>query len=82
MYALCRVCLSEAVRLPGAAALVGGASGTVLGGYLVKKLQLRVTGILRFIAFFSLVSFLASFSLMASCPNVPFAGVNVPYQNR
>ena len=66
----------------GAAALIGGASGTVLGGYLVKRLNLRLIGMIRFIAVFSFVAFLANFVFLASCPNVPFAGVNVPYRNQ
>ena len=61
---------------------MGGASGTVLGGYLVKRLQLRLTGIVKFIAIFSFLSFLSTFVFLASCPNVPIAGVNVPYRNR
>ncbi|XP_043190630.1 solute carrier organic anion transporter family member 4A1-like isoform X1 [Amphibalanus amphitrite] len=73
---------SQSGLYTGAAALVGGASGTVVGGYLVKRLQLRLTGILKFIAIFSFLSFLSTFVFLASCPNVPFAGVNTPYRNR
>jgi len=73
---------SQAGLFTGAAALIGGATGTVLGGYLVKRLQLRCDGIVKLICVFSALSFVTTLVFLASGPYIPFAGVNVQYRNR
>lgn len=58
-----------------------GGGGTFLGGYIVKKLNLRCRGIIRFCMLCALVSLVAVFVFLLHCPNVPMAGVTIPYQS-
>lgn len=59
-----------------------GGGGTFLGGWLIKKLQLRCSGILKFCIVFSFFCVLACLTFVMSCPNTEFAGVSVEYDNR
>ncbi|KAG7246315.1 hypothetical protein CRUP_038877, partial [Coryphaenoides rupestris] len=56
-----------------------GGGGTFLGGYIVKRLNLRCRNIIRFCMLCSLVSLLAIFIFLINCPNVPMAGITQPY---
>lgn len=58
-----------------------GGGGTFLGGYIVKRLNLRCRGIIRFCMMCAMVSLIAIFIFVIRCPNVPMAGVTVPYQS-
>lgn len=58
-----------------------GGGGTFLGGYIVKKLNLRCRGIIRLCMLCALVSLVAVFIFLLHCPNVPMAGVTTPYQS-
>lgn len=57
-----------------------GGGGTFLGGYIVKSLNLRCRGIIRFCMMCAMVSLLAIFIFLTHCPNVPMAGVTAPYR--
>ena len=57
-----------------------GGGGTFLGGYIVKKLNLRCRGIVRFCMLCALVSLTAIFIFLVHCPNMPMAGVTAPYR--
>ncbi|XP_060792869.1 solute carrier organic anion transporter family member 4A1 [Neoarius graeffei] len=72
---------SEAATWFGYMVVPAGGGGTFLGGYIVKKLNLRCRGIIRFCMLCALVSFVAVFVFLLHCPNVPMAGVTTPYQN-
>ncbi|XP_043971837.1 solute carrier organic anion transporter family member 4A1 [Gambusia affinis] len=71
---------SEAATLFGYMVVPAGGGGTFLGGYIVKRLNLRCRGIIRFCMMCALVSLLAIFIFLVHCPNVPMAGVTAPYQ--
>ncbi|XP_035238954.1 solute carrier organic anion transporter family member 4A1 isoform X2 [Anguilla anguilla] len=71
---------SEAATWFGYMVVPAGGGGTFLGGYIVKKLNLRCRGIIRFCLLCAIVSLFAIFVFLLHCPNVPVAGVNVPYQ--
>ncbi|XP_036390179.1 solute carrier organic anion transporter family member 4A1 isoform X1 [Megalops cyprinoides] len=70
---------SEAATWFGYMVVPAGGGGTFLGGYIVKKLNLRCRGIIRFCMLCALVSLFAIFIFLIHCPNVPMAGVTAPY---
>ncbi|KAJ3586703.1 hypothetical protein NHX12_013099 [Muraenolepis orangiensis] len=71
---------SEAATWFGFLVVPAGGGGTFLGGYIVKQLNLRCRGIIRFCMLCALVSLLAIFIFLINCPNVPMAGVTEPYR--
>uniref|UniRef100_A0A8C3G503 Solute carrier organic anion transporter family member n=1 Tax=Cyclopterus lumpus TaxID=8103 RepID=A0A8C3G503_CYCLU len=71
---------SEAATWFGYMVVPAGGGGTFLGGYIVKRLNLRCRGIIRFCMMCAMVSLLAIFIFLIHCPNVPMAGVTAPYQ--
>ncbi|XP_076973319.1 solute carrier organic anion transporter family member 4A1 isoform X1 [Tamandua tetradactyla] len=70
---------SEAATLFGYLVVPAGGGGTLLGGVLVNRLKLRGQGVLKFCLLCTLVSLLAFLVFAAHCPDVPMAGVTVPY---
>uniref|UniRef100_A0A667ZHL6 Solute carrier organic anion transporter family member n=1 Tax=Myripristis murdjan TaxID=586833 RepID=A0A667ZHL6_9TELE len=70
---------SEAATWFGYMVVPAGGGGTFLGGYIVKRLNLRCRGIIRFCMLCAVVSLLAIFIFLIHCPNVPMAGVTAPY---
>ncbi|XP_066947164.1 solute carrier organic anion transporter family member 4A1 isoform X1 [Macrobrachium rosenbergii] len=73
---------SFAALLVGFVVVPAGGGGTLLGGWLVKKLQLRCSGILKMCIIFSFFCLLSCLTFVISCPNIDFAGVSVGYSNR
>ncbi|CAJ1055087.1 solute carrier organic anion transporter family member 4A1 [Xyrichtys novacula] len=71
---------SEAATWFGYMVVPAGGGGTFLGGYIVKRLNLRCRGIIRFCMMCATVSLLANFIFLIHCPNLPVAGVTTPYQ--
>uniref|UniRef100_A0AAY4E2V0 Solute carrier organic anion transporter family member n=1 Tax=Denticeps clupeoides TaxID=299321 RepID=A0AAY4E2V0_9TELE len=69
---------SEAATWFGYMVVPAGGGGTFLGGYIVKKLNLRCRGIIRFCMLCALVSLLTIFIFLIHCPNIPMAGVTAP----
>ncbi|XP_016300570.1 solute carrier organic anion transporter family member 4A1-like [Sinocyclocheilus anshuiensis] len=72
---------SEAATWFGYMVVPAGGGGTFLGGFIVKKLNLRCRGIIRFCMLCAVVSLMAIFIFLVHCPNVPMAGVTAPYYN-
>ncbi|XP_077371151.1 solute carrier organic anion transporter family member 4A1 [Festucalex cinctus] len=72
---------SEAATWFGYMVVPAGGGGTFLGGYIVKKLNLRCRGIIRFCMLCAAVSLIAIFIFLIHCPNVPLAGITAPYQS-
>ncbi|KAK2850993.1 hypothetical protein Q5P01_007269 [Channa striata] len=72
---------SEASTLFGYMVVPAGGGGTFVGGYIVKRLNLRCRGIIRFCMVCAMVSLFAIFIFLIHCPNVPMAGVTAPYQS-
>ncbi|KAL4655427.1 solute carrier organic anion transporter family member 4A1 [Arapaima gigas] len=73
---------SEAATWFGYMVVPAGGGGTFLGGYIVKKLNLRCRGIIRFCMLCAFLSLLAIFIFLIHCPNQPMAGVTTTYQPR
>lgn len=65
--------------LVGLMVVSAGAGATYLGGYLVKKLQLSCSGIIRFCLISTVFATLFTMCFFLSCPNLTFAGVTAPY---
>lgn len=65
--------------LMGIITVPAGGGGTFLGGYLVKKLNLSCSGIIRFCLFATVFAALFTICFFLSCPNLTFAGVTAPY---
>ena len=63
----------------GYAAIPAGGGGTFLGGYLVKKFDLHVKGIIRLCLGLTICVLLLMLVFLVNCGNNPFAGVNVKY---
>ncbi|XP_041479869.1 solute carrier organic anion transporter family member 4A1-like isoform X3 [Lytechinus variegatus] len=55
--------------------------GALVGGYIVKRFDLKFRGMMKFVLVALCASFLLTFTFMISCPNAPFAGVTVDYGN-
>ncbi|XP_029012840.1 solute carrier organic anion transporter family member 4A1 [Betta splendens] len=72
---------SEAATWFGYMVVPAGGGGTFLGGYIVKRLNLRCRGIIRFCMICAMVSLLAIFIFLIHCPSVPMAGVTGPYRS-
>lgn len=75
------IAASLAALIIGSVTVPGAGGGTFLGGYLVKKFNLRCSGIIKMCIICSLVPLLTMFSFVISCPNVKFAGVNYNLKN-
>uniref|UniRef100_UPI0037E7E35F solute carrier organic anion transporter family member 4A1 n=1 Tax=Semicossyphus pulcher TaxID=241346 RepID=UPI0037E7E35F len=72
---------SEAATWFGYMVVPAGGGGTFLGGYIVKRLNLRCRGIIRFCMMCATVSLLANFIFLIHCPNLPMAGVTATYHS-
>nr|XP_057941603.1 solute carrier organic anion transporter family member 4A1 [Doryrhamphus excisus]XP_057941604.1 solute carrier organic anion transporter family member 4A1 [Doryrhamphus excisus]XP_057941605.1 solute carrier organic anion transporter family member 4A1 [Doryrhamphus excisus] len=70
---------SEAAMWFGFMVVPAGGGGTFLGGYIVKRLNLRCRDIIRFCGVCAVVSLISIFIFVVHCPNVPMAGVDAPY---
>ncbi|KAL0268937.1 UNVERIFIED_CONTAM: hypothetical protein PYX00_010711 [Menopon gallinae] len=70
---------SFAAILMGAITVPAGGGGTFLGGYLVKKLDLKCAGIIKLCIVSTIVSIAFISCFLLSCPNLKFAGLNTPY---
>ncbi|XP_030830175.1 solute carrier organic anion transporter family member 4A1 [Strongylocentrotus purpuratus] len=55
--------------------------GALVGGYMVKRFDLKFRGMMKFVLVSLCASFLLTFTFMISCPNASFAGVTVDYGN-
>lgn len=75
------IAASLAALIMGAVTVPGAGGGTFLGGYLVKKFNLRCAGIIKMCIICSLIPLVTIFTFAFSCPNVKFAGVNHKLSN-
>ncbi|XP_064597041.1 solute carrier organic anion transporter family member 4A1-like [Liolophura sinensis] len=71
----------QAAQFVGFVAIPAGGGGTLLGGYLVKRFDLRVPGIIRLCLCTTVTSLTLIFVFLVQCRTVPFAGVNIPYHS-
>lgn len=65
--------------LMGLITVPAGGGGTFLGGYLVKKLNLSCSGIIKFCLIATIFAAAFTICFFLSCPNLTFAGVTSPY---
>ncbi|XP_071114005.1 solute carrier organic anion transporter family member 4A1-like [Haliotis cracherodii] len=70
---------ASAAQFVGYAAIPAGGGGTFLGGYIVKRFNMKVSGIIRFCLGATLIVLFVALVFLINCENVPFAGVNVEY---
>uniref|UniRef100_A0A3B4B7M0 Kazal-like domain-containing protein n=1 Tax=Periophthalmus magnuspinnatus TaxID=409849 RepID=A0A3B4B7M0_9GOBI len=69
-------------RLPGdqrIIAILTPGSGTFLGSYFVKRFKLQIRGMIWFCLACTLIGILLFLIFLMHCPNVPLAGVTMPY---
>ncbi|XP_072018416.1 solute carrier organic anion transporter family member 4A1-like [Amphiura filiformis] len=71
----------DAALVTGVILTPAGVIGPITGGYIMKRFDLKVNQILKFVIGCLFLGFLCTFGFLLSCPNVPFAGVSVAYQN-
>ncbi|XP_033100149.1 solute carrier organic anion transporter family member 4A1-like [Anneissia japonica] len=69
----------RAAALVGIAAVPAAGGGTVLGGYFVKRWDLKVRGKLKFCIFNTAMTIILAFILLVSCPQELVAGINQSY---
>ncbi|XP_044154227.1 solute carrier organic anion transporter family member 4A1 isoform X2 [Bufo gargarizans] len=70
---------SEAATFFGFLVVPAGGGGTFLGGFIVNKLKLHCSGVIRFCILCTILSLMSIFIFLLSCPNMPMAGVTAPY---
>ncbi|KAF2357631.1 Organic anion transporter polypeptide OATP [Trinorchestia longiramus] len=63
----------------GGIGLLGGAMGTLMGGWLIKHFKMSCKSVLRFCFFVTLSCTLSSAAFLIRCPNTSFAGVTTAY---
>ncbi|KAK3594365.1 hypothetical protein CHS0354_014072 [Potamilus streckersoni] len=70
---------SAAAQYVGYAAIPAGGGGTFLGGYLVKRFDLHVKGIIRLCLGVTVAVLGTALAFLVYCPNVAFAGISLDY---
>ncbi|XP_077557848.1 solute carrier organic anion transporter family member 4A1-like isoform X1 [Haemaphysalis longicornis] len=68
---------AAAATLIGMIAVPSASLGCVLGGYVVSKLQLSCANTIRFCVAVSLFTWFAFLSLLVSCPDMKFEGIDI-----
>ena len=63
----------------GIIAVPAGLIGLILGGYIVKRFDLKMRGILRLVVGVNGIVIFLLFMFLLRCENVDFAGVSVTY---
>lgn len=63
----------------GMIAIPAAGGATFAGGYIVKRFDLTIRGILKFCVVVTIITVGFGFVFLIHCTNVPFAGVNVQY---
>lgn len=70
---------SEAAFIVGTVAVPGAVGGQLLGASIVKKLKLKIPGVLKLSIVFTLISCAATAFFFFSCPQNDLAGISLPY---
>lgn len=74
---------SEANLFAGGIAVPGACVGIFLGGYVLKRFQMKPKGAIQFVLFFNLVCMgLYTALYFLGCDNVRMAGTTLPYANK
>ncbi|XP_070535313.1 solute carrier organic anion transporter family member 4C1-like [Ptychodera flava] len=69
-----------AAVLLGVTFVPGAAGGTYLGGWIVKRLELKVRGMILLIIVMTIAVMVMALMFMIKCPEEQLAGVFVPYE--
>ncbi|XP_067681617.1 solute carrier organic anion transporter family member 4C1-like [Haliotis asinina] len=72
--------IATAGLIMGIVTVPGAGGGMILGGYLVKRLDLKCRGILRLCAASAAVCLLLTPSFLAWCEDTPLSGITTSYQ--
>lgn len=73
---------SQASIFTGGIAIPGACIGIFLGGYVLKKFQMRPKGAIQFVLFFNLLCMgLYTLLYFLGCDNIRMAGATLPYFN-
>lgn len=67
---------------PGAIAVPAGGGGTFFGGWVIKRKNLKLKGIVRLCAIFAAASFFLCFGYLIQCKSPEFAGLNTAYNGQ
>ncbi|PIK51384.1 putative solute carrier organic anion transporter family member 4A1 [Apostichopus japonicus] len=70
---------AEAAMFAGLVVIPSALGGVLLGGWLIKFFDWQFKGRMRFVVGSLFTGWLMMLVLLASCPNIPFAGVTVAY---
>ncbi|XP_035695977.1 solute carrier organic anion transporter family member 4A1-like [Branchiostoma floridae] len=77
-----RTSAGEAAMLMGLVSIPGATIGTLLGGYLVKRFELQVRGIVKMCTVLTLMTKVSLLMFLITCDDVSMVGVNTAYHNR
>lgn len=72
--------LATAGTVIGAISIPGAGGGMVFGGYMVKKLKLRLRGIIYFCCVCMCFAAVLAPSFLMTCPSQPVAGISTSYR--
>ncbi|RWS04752.1 solute carrier organic anion transporter family member 4A1-like protein [Dinothrombium tinctorium] len=72
---------SYAALVVGIMTLPGAAGGTFVGGYVIKKYDMKVKAILKYTIGCTIITACTAFVFFISCENVQFAGKTFKYNN-
>lgn len=70
---------SEAAFIVGCVAVPGAVGGQLLGASIVKKLKLKIPGVLKLSILFTIFSCVTTVFFFLSCPQNKVAGISTPY---
>ncbi|KAI8494912.1 sodium-independent organic anion transmembrane transporter [Branchiostoma belcheri] len=76
-----RTTAAEASFIVGLVTVPAATVGTLLGGYLVKRLQLDIRGIAKFCLVVTSLTVMASLAFLITCSDVTFAGITTVRNN-
>ncbi|CAH1772289.1 unnamed protein product [Owenia fusiformis] len=65
----------------GIIAVPGGAGGTIFGGYIIKRFNMTCTQMVKLQFLLAVLSMCMAPLFFAKCDELPFVGVNRPYNN-
>ncbi|XP_030829905.1 solute carrier organic anion transporter family member 4A1-like [Strongylocentrotus purpuratus] len=68
-------------RCEGLLTMAGTVTGALIGGWIIKRFDLKFKGLIGFAMACAVGCLGASCAFLLKCPNVPMAGVTVPYTN-
>jgi organic anion transporter 4A len=68
-------------NVSGLVAVPGAGGGTLLGGYLIKRFDMKLPAIIRLCWISTLLAGLSTVVFVFNCDDVEIAGVTVPYQS-